>query len=174
MMHQTSSSRTLQLATQLIGSGTGCYVMSHLITGKSMLFLSLLLFVILTLTKSSGAPSDTPTIVSRLVTAEYWQRQCELFFPTVNGYTYGSAKGATANTVNSFTRGWNNVDSTRMTWTNGYVVISLITCELTRIIVNLTPGELLASHLNTVLEGRSLQQLNILSISFLGDFIAPI
>ena len=28
-----------------------------------------------------GAPEDRPTIVSRLVTADYWIRQCGLYFP---------------------------------------------------------------------------------------------
>ncbi|KAJ5732680.1 Peptidase S28 [Penicillium malachiteum] len=66
-----------------------------------------------------GAPSDVQTIVSRTVNAEYWQRQCPLYFPTVNGYTYGSAKGKTAADVNSWTKGWDLTGTTRLTWTNG-------------------------------------------------------
>jgi hypothetical protein len=67
-----------------------------------------------------GAPLDTPTIVSRLVTAEYYQRQCGLYFPTVNGYTYGSANRAvTPTSVNEVTQGWDLVNSTRLIWTNG-------------------------------------------------------
>ncbi|KAJ5730002.1 Peptidase S28 [Penicillium malachiteum] len=66
-----------------------------------------------------GAPSDVQTIVSRSVDAEYWQRQCPLYFPTVNGYTYASAKGKTAADVNSWTKGWDLTDTTRLTWTNG-------------------------------------------------------
>jgi hypothetical protein len=53
-----------------------------------------------------GAPRGRPSIVSRLVDAEYWQRQCALFFPTVNGYTYAS-------------KGWRLEDTTRLIWTNG-------------------------------------------------------
>ncbi|KAJ5659501.1 Peptidase S28 [Penicillium longicatenatum] len=66
-----------------------------------------------------GAPSDVTTIVSRTVNAEYWQRQCPLFFPTVNGYTYGSAKGKNAADVNAMTKGWDLTKTTRLTWTNG-------------------------------------------------------
>jgi hypothetical protein len=68
-----------------------------------------------------GAPRSTPTIVSRLVTAEYYQRQCSLYFPTVNGYTYGSAINPNNNVhqVNKHTQGWRLEDSTRLIWTNG-------------------------------------------------------
>ncbi|KAJ5935397.1 Peptidase S28 [Penicillium verhagenii] len=66
-----------------------------------------------------GAPSDVETIVSRTVTAAYWQRQCPLFFPTVNGYSYGSAEGKTAADVNAYTKGWDLTSTTRLTWTNG-------------------------------------------------------
>lgn len=65
-----------------------------------------------------GAPENTSTIVSRLVTAEYWQRQCALFFPPPG--TYGDAEGATPDRVNAYTGGWNTVDNTtRLMWTNG-------------------------------------------------------
>jgi hypothetical protein len=69
----------------------------------------------------SGAPRSTPTIVSRLVTADYWQRQCALFFPTVNGYTYGSNISPDNNVhkVNKYTQGWRLEDTTRLIWTNG-------------------------------------------------------
>jgi hypothetical protein len=70
---------------------------------------------------TSGAPEYMPTIVSRLVTAEYWQRQCALFFPEEDGYTYASAKGKTAADVNAWTKGWFLTDTTRLIWTNGYV-----------------------------------------------------
>jgi hypothetical protein len=68
-----------------------------------------------------GAPRGTPTIVSRLVNAAYWQRQCALFFPTVNGYTYGSAISPDNNVhqVNKHTEGWRLEDTTRLIWTNG-------------------------------------------------------
>jgi hypothetical protein len=56
-----------------------------------------------------------------LVNADYWQRQCALFFPTVNGYTYGSAISPDNNVhkVNKFTQGWRLEDTTRLIWTNG-------------------------------------------------------
>ncbi|KAL1852283.1 hypothetical protein Plec18170_006009 [Paecilomyces lecythidis] len=66
-----------------------------------------------------GAPENNPSIVSRLVNAAYWQRQCDLFFPEEDGYTYGSAKGKTVNDVNAWTKGWSLSDTTRLIWTNG-------------------------------------------------------
>lgn len=68
----------------------------------------------------TGAPLDQPTIVSRLLDAKYFQRQCGLFFPEVNGFTYGSAnKGTTPHALNHRTKGWKLTDTTRLTWTNG-------------------------------------------------------
>ncbi|KAH7317225.1 peptidase S28 [Rhexocercosporidium sp. MPI-PUGE-AT-0058] len=67
-----------------------------------------------------GAPRGTPTIVSRLVTAEYWQRQCGLLFPEVNGYTYGSTNpNINVHSVNKYTKGWRLDDTARLIWTNG-------------------------------------------------------
>lgn len=81
-------------------------------------------------TFGSGAPKNRPTIVSRLVDANYWQRQCALFFPTEGNYTYASAKGATVKRVNKVTKGWDLENTTRLIWTNGYVALSklLIIC----------------------------------------------
>lgn len=68
----------------------------------------------------SGAPRGTPTLVSRLVTDEYWQRQCTLQFPEVNGYTYGSVNpDINVHSVNKHTKGWRLDDTTRLIWTNG-------------------------------------------------------
>ena len=65
-----------------------------------------------------GAPSDTPTIVSRLVSAEYWQRQCPLYF-TPPG-TYGSAEGKNVTATNTYTKGWDMAGTTtRLIFTNG-------------------------------------------------------
>ena len=53
-----------------------------------------------------GAPTDRPTIVSRLVDAEYWIRQCSLYFPPgPNGETFGIAKGKTEADTNAYTGG---------------------------------------------------------------------
>lgn len=57
-------------------------------------------------TESSGAPANKPTVFSRLASAEYWQRQCELFFPKEGEYTYSSGLGKTAADVNARTKGW--------------------------------------------------------------------
>ena len=68
----------------------------------------------------SGAPANVTTIVSRLVTADYWQRQCSLFFPTENGYTYASSNpDVTVARVNEATQGWDLTNTKRLIWTNG-------------------------------------------------------
>ncbi|CAG8956180.1 hypothetical protein HYFRA_00012097 [Hymenoscyphus fraxineus] len=67
-----------------------------------------------------GAPRGKPTIVSRLVTAEYWQGQCPLMFPETNGFTYGSVDpDVNAHKVNKFTQGWRLEKTERLIWTNG-------------------------------------------------------
>ena len=68
-----------------------------------------------------GAPRSRSTLVSRLIKAPYWQRQCELFFPTVNGYTFSSALSPDNNVhqVNKHTQGWRLKDTERLIWTNG-------------------------------------------------------
>ena len=85
-----------------------------------------------------GAPRGTPTIVSRLVPAAYWRRQCALFFPPADssgggngssGYggdgpagstpAYGLAHGLTAADVNARTGGWTRMNTTRVMWANG-------------------------------------------------------
>lgn len=82
----------------------------------------------------TGAPADKPTIVSRLVSADYYQRQCEMFFPEVDGFTYSTstsrgAKAKTAEQLNAQTGGWmfptNGSASSvgtppmRIVWSNG-------------------------------------------------------
>lgn len=61
------------------------------------------------------------SIVSRKLTPEYWQRQCEMHFPTAeNGDQYGSAKGKTTEMLNNKTGGWGRVKERRkVIWTNG-------------------------------------------------------
>lgn len=67
-----------------------------------------------------GAPQGRPTLVSRLVTAQYWSRQCPLFFPTgPNGATFGIADGKTEADVNAYTGGWNIDHATRLLYVNG-------------------------------------------------------
>jgi Serine carboxypeptidase S28 len=62
-----------------------------------------------------GAPKDRPTIVSRLVTAEYWRQQCPLWFPG----SFGLENGKRAADVNKFTGGWDVTNTTRLMYTNG-------------------------------------------------------
>ncbi|TVY71366.1 putative extracellular serine carboxypeptidase [Lachnellula suecica] len=67
-----------------------------------------------------SAPIGTPTVVSRLITPKYWLNQCNLLFPEVNGYTYGSSNpDINVDTVNDYTGGWDLEDTTRLMWTNG-------------------------------------------------------
>ncbi|KAK3117727.1 hypothetical protein LTR53_000656 [Teratosphaeriaceae sp. CCFEE 6253] len=66
-----------------------------------------------------GAPPGRPTLVSRLVTAEYWIRQCGLYFPEQDGKTYGIAAGKTEEDVNAYDGGWYIDNSTRLLYVNG-------------------------------------------------------
>ncbi|TDZ36495.1 putative extracellular serine carboxypeptidase [Colletotrichum spinosum] len=67
----------------------------------------------------TGAPKDRPSIVSRLVTPEYYQRQCGLFFPRQGEFTYASDSGKTAADLNKATGGWFFTNTTRLVWSNG-------------------------------------------------------
>jgi hypothetical protein len=60
-----------------------------------------------------------PSIVSRLVNSPYWARQCALFFPPEDGYTYGEAKGKDVQDVNAYTGGWSHTNTERLIWING-------------------------------------------------------
>lgn len=78
------------------------------------------------LTTYSGPPPFHRGLMSRVVSTDYFQRQCELMFPpTPNGTTYGSADGVrTTNTLNQLTGGWNFGNTTHVLWTVGYVLSS--------------------------------------------------
>lgn len=56
---------------------------------------------------------------TRLATAEYYQRQCELYFPQEGEYTYASKEGKTAGDVNTYTGGWSFTPVLRFMWANG-------------------------------------------------------
>lgn len=65
-----------------------------------------------------GAAYGTPSLVSSLVSAEYWQRQCGLYF-TPPG-TFGSEVGKSVATTNAYTKGWDiEGTTTRLIFTNG-------------------------------------------------------
>ena len=66
-----------------------------------------------------GAPYGRPTIVSRLVTAEYNTRQCGLYFPTEHGAKPGIFEGASTAQTNYETKGWYFTHTERLIWTNG-------------------------------------------------------
>lgn len=65
-----------------------------------------------------GAPRGTGGIVSSLVSADYWQRQCALYFPEPG--TFGSEVGKTVSATNKYTSGWDMAgNTTRLVFTNG-------------------------------------------------------
>ncbi len=68
--------------------------------------------------QTGDGPKDRPTIVSRLLTSEYFQQQCEWFFPKNGSHTYGANLGRTVDTVNNHTDGW-NLKGRRILWVNG-------------------------------------------------------
>ncbi|TQN66708.1 putative extracellular serine carboxypeptidase, partial [Colletotrichum shisoi] len=83
----------------------------------------------------TGAPEDRPSIVSRFVTPEYYQRQCDLFFPKQGEFTYASNSGKTVEDLNKATGGWHFTNTTRLIW-NGDVnagVKAVITAEIDQI-----------------------------------------
>ncbi|EAQ93053.1 hypothetical protein CHGG_01288 [Chaetomium globosum CBS 148.51] len=67
---------------------------------------------------ATGAPPGSPSIVSRKIDSAYWQRQCEMHFPPVDGLKYGSSNGKTPDSLNLATGGWGR-NSTRVIWTSG-------------------------------------------------------
>ncbi|KAI1474707.1 peptidase S28 [Daldinia eschscholtzii] len=71
----------------------------------------------------TGAPLNRSTVFSRLASADYWQRQCELFFPKEGDFTYGSGLGKTASDTNVHTKGWQLPEyldaESRLLWVNG-------------------------------------------------------
>jgi hypothetical protein len=67
----------------------------------------------------SGAPESIPTIFTRLATADYYERQCSLYFPTEGNNTFRSALGIREDYVNDRTDGWFNTDAPRLLYVNG-------------------------------------------------------
>ncbi|KAL8377977.1 hypothetical protein RB595_008590 [Gaeumannomyces hyphopodioides] len=68
---------------------------------------------------TGSAPEGVATIVPRAITPEYYQQQCDLFFPEQGNHTYGSDDGATDLQLNQLTGGWNLTNTTRLLWING-------------------------------------------------------
>lgn len=92
--------------------------------------------------QTGSTPPGIPAIASRLMTAEYFQRQCDILFgpnsaefqasiPATGGdgltgvglngdqaNTYGSATGKTVDMFNAITGGW-TFETKRMLWVNG-------------------------------------------------------
>ena len=59
-----------------------------------------------------------PSLISRLLTPEYWNRQCALFFPHEGQYTYGLAKGLSTASFNTYTSGWATTESKNIVHVN--------------------------------------------------------
>lgn len=67
-----------------------------------------------------AAPAGTPSLISRTITAEYFQRQCSLYFPTApDGFTFGSGRNVTEDDVNAVYGGWDARNSSRLIYANG-------------------------------------------------------
>ncbi|KAJ4348592.1 uncharacterized protein N0V89_009970 [Didymosphaeria variabile] len=67
----------------------------------------------------TGAPEGMPTVMTRLATAEYYERQCSLYFPPEGNNTFRSALGIREDYVNDRTEGWFNTDAPRLLYVNG-------------------------------------------------------
>lgn len=57
--------------------------------------------------------------MSRLAKAEYYERQCSLYFPAEGHNTFRSARGIRENYVNDRTDGWYNTHAPRLLYVNG-------------------------------------------------------
>lgn len=77
--------------------------------------------------QTGSAPNGRPTIATRLMTAEYFQRMCDIYFgpgtssksTTANAsVSFGSRMGKTVDDVNNQTGGW-NFKGERLLWVNG-------------------------------------------------------
>ncbi|KJX96167.1 serine peptidase like protein [Zymoseptoria brevis] len=67
-----------------------------------------------------GAPPRELSLVSRLTTADFFARQCALFFPPgSHGETYGANRGRTAAILNAYTGGWSPTRARRIIYSSG-------------------------------------------------------
>ncbi|KAF2710411.1 serine-type peptidase-like protein [Pleomassaria siparia CBS 279.74] len=78
----------------------------------------------------TGAPAGQPSIVSRLVTAEYYEKTCGFYFPSLQ------LQGKSVAKVNQYTGGWSNNQTTRLMQTNG----ELDTWKEVTVISDFRPG----------------------------------
>lgn len=66
---------------------------------------------------SSG--NENISLVSQTITSDYYQRQCSLYFPPINGFTFNSAHNRSTSPMNTWTSGWDDTNTTRLIWVNG-------------------------------------------------------
>lgn len=72
--------------------------------------------------QTGAGPKNESTIASRLLTPEYFQRQCDIYFSQNASATYGLKVGKTVGNVNKQTEGW-NFKGERILWVNGYAFL---------------------------------------------------
>ena len=72
-------------------------------------------------TTTRSPPRGRRLFMPHAVEEDYYQRQCDLFFPKQGNSTHGSAAGKTTESFNALTEGWNLKNTTRLLWSNGYV-----------------------------------------------------
>lgn len=67
-----------------------------------------------------GAPEGHPTIVSRLVNADYNLKACSLYFPeSKSGIKPRISQGYNVSSVNSYFKGWDNFETERLLYVTG-------------------------------------------------------
>ncbi|KAJ6789558.1 hypothetical protein PWT90_09816 [Aphanocladium album] len=69
--------------------------------------------------RTGAAPAGQPRMSSKLISPDDFRNQCALYFPEVNGAKVGVKNGRTSDAINALTGGWNNVNTTRLMWSNG-------------------------------------------------------
>lgn len=67
---------------------------------------------------TASFPGDTG-LVSKHLTMQDERDQCERFFPTEDGFSYGLERGRTTEDIVRLTDGWNNINTTRLVYVNG-------------------------------------------------------
>ncbi|CEJ93140.1 hypothetical protein VHEMI08752 [[Torrubiella] hemipterigena] len=63
-------------------------------------------------------PGDTG-LISKYIPTQAQRAQCDLFFPTDDGFTYGLKAGRTTQQIVEKTGGWDNIHTTRLVYVNG-------------------------------------------------------
>lgn len=94
------------------GSGSGCFVMRALGGGQRKTVIAL---TSINTYRFRGAPADQDTLVSRFVTTDYFEQQCGFYFPNIE-FSRTEAQN------NQDYLGWDIADTTRLMFSNGYLI----------------------------------------------------